>query len=142
MVYTGDSFGDHSYIDADERRDCLANCICNQHDSIPEAFTFVAYKSSGQLAIAIQSKDLYEELISILGKKELYVEGMDQANIVNGLVLLKNYSTLKVYLNTIQSNPCVLGSLVLEMMLLTDGFLADGKFLGAMATKIYMRVDS
>lgn len=79
------------------------------------------------MAIAIHSRDLYSELISILGFEELYVEGTDQANIVNGLALLKNYSTLKVYLNAIQSNPRVLGSLVLEMMLLIDGVLADGE---------------
>lgn len=59
--------------------------------------------------------------------EKLSVEGMDQTNTVNGLALLKNYSTLKAHLNTIQSNPHVLGSLVLEMMLLLDGFLADGE---------------
>lgn len=63
-----------------------------------------------------------------MGFEELYVEGTDLANnIVNGLALLKNYSTLKVHLNAIQSKPRVLGSLVLEMMLLIDGFLADGE---------------
>ena len=105
----------------------MAPCLCNEHDRIPEAFSFVAYKSSGQLAIAIHSSDLYSELISILGFEELYVEGTDQANIVNGLALLKNYPTLKVHLNAIQSNTRVLGSLVFEMMLLIDGFLADGE---------------
>ncbi len=62
-----------------------------------------------------------------MGLEELYAEGTDQANIVNGLVLLKNYSTLKAHLNAVQSNPRALGSLVLEMSLLIDGFLADGE---------------
>lgn len=62
-----------------------------------------------------------------MGLEEMYVEGTDQANIVDGLVLLKNYFTLNAQLNAIQSNPLVLGSLVLEMTLLIHGFLADGE---------------
>lgn len=127
LVYTGDSFGRQSYIDAGEPRGCSALCLCNQHDETPEAFAFIAYKSLGQLDIAVHSSDLYSELINAVGLEEMYVEGRDQENILDGLALLKNYSTLKAHLYAIQSDPLALGSLVLEMELLVHGFLADGE---------------
>lgn len=61
-----------------------------------------------------------------MGLEKLYVKGMDQVNIMDGLALLKNYFTLKAHLNAIQSNPLALGSLILERTL-PHGFLADGE---------------
>ncbi|KAH0553447.1 hypothetical protein GP486_006483, partial [Trichoglossum hirsutum] len=130
LVYKGDSFGDHSYIDADQSRECSSLCRCRLHDQTPEAFTFTAYKSPTRLAVTVNSIHLYSELINAIGLECIQLEAPGQGAVVNGLVLLKHYQTLSAHLNTLSlslaGNPTT-HSLILEMTLLIHGFLLDGE---------------
>ncbi|KAH7342466.1 hypothetical protein BKA65DRAFT_292216 [Rhexocercosporidium sp. MPI-PUGE-AT-0058] len=128
LVYKGDSFGLHSYIDANMERACPRFCFCHKHDELPEAFTFIASKSA-QLVVTINSDDLYSELVGVVSLEDLQLEEIGQGKSLNGLVLLRSYQTLKTRLSVLRSELTVnstISSLVSEMELLVDGFLADG----------------
>jgi ankyrin repeat protein len=124
-VYKGDSFGDHSYINPNEGRECSPHCGCRLHEK-PEAFTFIAYKTPTQLAITFHSIGLYSELFRTIDLQDMQLEATSQGAVVNGLVLLKHYRALSARLNALRSTSPTEGLLISEMTLLVRGFLLDG----------------
>ncbi|KAI9759870.1 MAG: hypothetical protein M1840_003072, partial [Geoglossum simile] len=127
LVYKGDSFGDHSYIDTDEDRECSSGCHCRLHHQKPEAITFIAYKTPTQLTIDFHSIGLYSEVIQTIGPGDTPLEATSQGVVVNGLSLLKHYQTLNAGLNVLRSTNSTADLLISEMTLLIHGFLLDGE---------------
>jgi hypothetical protein len=130
LVYKGDSFGFHSYIDANEERACPAECFGRGHDQVPDAFTFIAEKPlTGKLSITINSDTLYTELANVTGLEALFRKDFPRLP-VDGFLLLRSYESLRTHLNTLQCaftlNPTS-ASLISELELLIDYFLADGE---------------
>ncbi|MCJ1354051.1 MAG: hypothetical protein MMC33_004038 [Icmadophila ericetorum] len=124
-LYTGDSFGNHSYISVDKERPCTENCQCRQL-SIRDDFTFVVYKTSTAMEVTICSDTLYSELLDILGWAAL-LENFNQQKTVDGLFLLSHYRSLKTHLKVLPESSYQTSSLVSEVTLLVDGLLADGE---------------
>ena len=97
------------------------------HDEIPDAFTFIAEKSSnGQLLVTIHSEDLNAELAKISGLEAL---GIFSHIPVDGFLLLRSYESLRIHLRSLQSSYTLESptSLISELELLVDHFLADGE---------------
>jgi hypothetical protein len=100
------------------------------HDGIPDAFTFIAEKSSnGQLIVTIHSKDLSTELAKITGLESLRPKNDFSHISVDGFLLLRSYESLRIHLRSLQSSYTLESptSLISELELLVDHFLADGE---------------
>ncbi|PMD17240.1 hypothetical protein NA56DRAFT_282038 [Hyaloscypha hepaticicola] len=131
LVYIGDSFGFHAYIDATEERACPAECLCRMHDEVPDTFTFIAEKSSdGQLLVTIVSDDLNMELAKITDLEGFRPE-KDLTHIpVDGFLFLRSYESLRIHLKSLQSSYAPeppTSYLISELELLVDHFLGDGE---------------
>jgi hypothetical protein len=134
VVYVGDSYGSHSYIDTNEERACPQSCFCWSHDQAPGVFTFIAYKSPSRLAVNIYSDALYSELIQVIGPEKMAEEEIvghgDAPNSLNGFCLLQSFQNLQAHLNLLGcyafTDP-TLSPVISEMELLVHGFLSDGE---------------
>jgi len=100
------------------------------HGEIPDAFTFIAEKSSnGQLLVTIHSEDLKTELAKITDLEDLRPKKDFPQIPVDGFLLLRSYESLRIHLRSLQNSYTLESptSLVSELELLVDHFLADGK---------------
>lgn len=131
LVYIGDSYGSHSYIDANEGRACPQSCFCWSHDQAPGIFTFIAHKSSSRLIVNIYSDALYSEVIKVIGPENMEEEVLGKdgpLKSLDGFCLIQSVQNLLVHLHRLRCDPfdSVLSSVISEMDLLVHGFLADG----------------
>ncbi|KAF8866047.1 hypothetical protein BDZ45DRAFT_683994 [Acephala macrosclerotiorum] len=134
MIYTGDSYGSCSYIDANEGRACPQSCFCWLHDQAPGVFTFIAHKSSSRLVVNIYSDALYSEVTQAIGPENMAEEGSigqdGRLKSLNGFYLLQSFQNLQAHLILLRSyafTDLTLYPVISEMELLVHGFLADGE---------------
>ncbi|RYC57585.1 hypothetical protein CHU98_g8625 [Xylaria longipes] len=133
LVFIGDTFGDHTWIDASHPRCCPPECACYRLNTAPEeaSFAFTVDKNADALQVRIHSAGLRVEVLKIMGSLSVdsimdFIVGKRYDGL-DGFALLRLRPRLLKTLKYLRCN-CRTPDrrrLISEMSLLVNGLLDD-----------------